>query len=367
MIHRHTKFVQSNLFHISLRLENINRILVIKLRAIGDVLLSTPVVQNLRKYFPAAQIDFLTEKFAADVVLGNPWISNVISFDRKNDSSVGIIQQVRKRKYDLIIDLFSNPRSAVITGLSGAEMRVGFPFRWRKYAYNIAIPPRTGNIHNIEFNLDALRRLDIPVEHFHPYFPLEGHAQNFAGDWFQKQNLEGKQVVGLNPSGGWYTKRWGLEHYALLGDNIGQQYAASIILLWGPGEEEDARFIQQRMKLPSCIIPKTTLAQLGAIIHRCAFVVSNDSGPMHIAASLNIPTLGIFGPTNPRQQGPYGNGHRWVRNEELECLECSLTSCPIGNICMTKLDVERVMEAFKSLEAQWARKNRSEVNHPKEL
>ncbi len=82
-------------FTIPLRLENINRILVIKLRAIGDVLLSTPVVQNLHDHFPLAQIDFLTDKFAADVVSGNPWLSNVLTFDRKSDSSIGIIRRVR--------------------------------------------------------------------------------------------------------------------------------------------------------------------------------------------------------------------------------------------------------------------------------
>ena len=356
-----------NHFNILLRLDNINRILVIKLRAIGDVLLSTPVVQNLHDHFPLAQIDFLSDKFAAEVVIGNPCVSNVLTFDRKSDSSLGIIRQVRKKKYDLIIDLFSNPRSAIITGLSGARFRAGFPFRWRKYMYNIIIPPRAGNIHNIDFNLDALRKLDIPVHHFQPYFPLDEKAKLFAAEWFHGENLDGKLVVGLNPSGGWYTKRWGLEHYARLGDLVSQRYDASIILLWGPGEEEDARFIQQRMKLPARVIPKTSLSQLGAIIHRCAFIVSNDSGPMHIAASLGIPTLGIFGPTNPLQQGPYGDNHRWVRNEGLDCLECSLTACPIGNICMTQLAVERVMDAFDLLVANSEKKMQPAPIHSKKI
>ena len=320
-------------------------------------MLSTPVVQNLHDHFPLAKIDFLTDKFAADVVIGNPWVSNVLTFDRKRDSSVGIIRQVRGKSYDLIIDLFSNPRSAIITGLSGARFRAGFPFRWRKYCYNIIIPPRAGNIHNVEFNLDCLRRLDIPVHHFQPYFPLNDGAKQFAAEWLRREHLEGKLVIGLNPSGGWYTKRWGLEHYARLGDLICERYGASMIILWGPGEEDDARFIKERMRIPAYTSPKTTLSQLAAMIHRCAFIVSNDSGPMHIAASLGIPTLGIFGPTNPLQQGPYGDIHRWVRNEELECLECSLTACPIGNICMTQLEVERVMNALIFLSRNFKRKS----------
>jgi lipopolysaccharide heptosyltransferase II len=349
-------FFVNRVFSISLQQENIRRILVIKLRAIGDVLLSTPVVQNLHEYFPNARIDFLTDEFAADVVVGNPWISEVLTFDRKNDSSIGIIRKVRGKRYDLIIDLFSNPRSAIITGLSGAPVRVGFPFRWRKYLYNVIITPRNGNIHNVDFNLDALRRIDVPVRHLNPYFPLNDSAKKFADEWINGQHLDGRTIVGLNPGGGWTTKRWGLEHYARLGDVISERHNAAIVVLWGPGEEQDAIFVREKMKSQSYVIPRTSLSELGGIIGRCAFVVSNDSGPMHIAAALNVATLGIFGPTNPLQQGPYGEGHRWVRNEGLDCLECSLTTCPIGNICMTQLSVERVMDVFDELHAQTARK-----------
>jgi ADP-heptose:LPS heptosyltransferase len=363
LAHRWDLLTQSIL---PLKLEHINRILVIKLRAIGDVLLSTPVVQNLHDHFPDAEIDFLTDKFAADVVSGNPWITGVITFDKKKDSSASTVVRVRKRGYDLVIDLFSNPRSAVITGLSGARFRVGFPFRLRKYAYNIMVPPRGGEVHNVDFNLDALRRLEIPVRHFRPYFPLDNETKQFAVEWVRSQHCDGRMIVGLNPSGGWNTKRWGLDRYARLGDLIAEKYDASIVLLWGPGEEEDVRTIQRQMKCSSHIIPPTTLPQLGAIIQQCSFVVSNDSGPMHIAASLNIATLGIFGPTNPYLQGPYGTQHHWIRNEGLECLACNLTTCPIGHICMTRLDIEQVMEAFDQIVVESRKKTQLDVHQSKD-
>lgn len=330
-------------------LENIDRILVIKFRAIGDVLLLTPVIQNLREHFPDAHIDFLTDEFAAEVIVGNPWITDVITFNKKSDSSVSVVARIRKRKYDLVIDLFSNPRSAIVAVLSGARFRVGFPFRWRKYAYNTIVPPRGGEVHNVDFNLDALRRLGIPVRHFRPYFPLNDDAKRFAFEWIRSQHIDEQKIVGLNPSGSWQTKRWGLDRYALLGDLIVHKYGVAIVLLWGPGEEEDVRTIQRQMKSPSFVVPKTTLPQLAAIIQQCSFVVSNDSGPMHIGASFDIPTLGIFGPTNPYLQGPYGKQHRWIRNEGLDCLACNLTSCPIGNICMTQLEVKQVLETFDKL------------------
>ena len=352
--------------NIPLLLENINSILVIKLRAVGDVLLSTPVVQNLHEHFPHARIDFLTDKFAEGVVAGNPWITNVITFDKKRTSGFGLIRQVRRTRYDLIIDLFSNPRSAVITWMSRARVRVGYPFRWRKYAYTIAIPPRGGEVHNVEFNLDALRRLEIPVRHRDPHFPIDKASNDLAGEWFGQNKLEEKLIVAMNPSGGWYTKRWGSEHYARLGDLISERYDATVVLLWGPGEREDALSIQSAMKNRSYVIPQTTLTGLGALIQRCNFVVSNDSGPMHIAAALKIPTLGIFGPTNPLLQGPYGVHHLWVRNEGLDCLSCNLTKCPIGNICMTQLDVDRVLKAFDQLVRQSNNKRNPTVQHSHE-
>lgn len=325
-------------------------------------MLSTPVIQNLHEHFPEAQIDFLVDEFASGVIAGNPWITEVITFNREKDSSAGTILRVRKRRYDLVIDLFSNPRSAIITGLSGAGIRVGYPFRWRKYAYNILVPPRGGEVHNVDFNLDALRRLGIPVHHFRPLFPINDEATQFASKWIGANQLDGKLIVGMNPSGGWYTKRWGLDHYAHLGDVIAEKYHASIVLLWGPGEEEDVRSIQRKMKSSARIIPRTSLIELGAIIRHCAYVVSNDSGPMHIAAALDVPTLGIFGPTNPYLQGPYGKIHRWIRNEGIECLACNLTSCPIGNICMTQLETSRVMEAFDGLVLESKKQKQSDVH-----
>ncbi len=97
------------------------------------------------------------------------------------------------------------------------------------------------------------------------------------------------------------------------------------------------------------IPPATTLLQLAALFERCAFVVTNDSGPMHIAAASGSHVLGIYGPTRPELQGPYDTGHATVRREGLDCLGCNLTECPIGNICMTDLTVETVARAFQGL------------------
>ncbi|MEW5797407.1 MAG: glycosyltransferase family 9 protein [Bacteroidota bacterium] len=324
-------------------------VLIIKPRAIGDVLLSSPVVTNLKRFNSRLQIDFLCEDFAADVVRGNENISNVLTFDKKKDSTFSIISSVRKKKYDVVIDLFCNPRTALITYFSGARYRIGFPFRGRGYAYNIQVEPRGGEVHNVDFNLDVLKKFDIPIVDSSPHFPLNERARQFAAEWILSQKFLYSTIVGINPSGGWYTKKWKADSYALLADRICERTKSNIVFFWGPGELEDVKKIQSTMKNPSVMIPKTSLKEMGALLRHCHYLVSNDSGPMHIAASLGVPTLGIFGPTNPLLQGPYGGKHLWVRHEELDCLACNLTECPIGNVCMTELSVDVVFNAFNNL------------------
>ena len=127
---------------MTLEQSRISKILVIKLRAIGDVLLSSVVLKNFREAFPGRQIDFLTEKPCREVVEGNPYLDDVLVFDGHRDSALALILMVRRRKYDLVLDLFGNPRSAILTYLSGAKYRVGYRFGWRRYCYNIVVEPR---------------------------------------------------------------------------------------------------------------------------------------------------------------------------------------------------------------------------------
>jgi ADP-heptose:LPS heptosyltransferase len=329
---------------------SISSVLLIKPRAIGDVLLSTPVIRNLKGAFPHLQIDFLTEQFAADVLIGNVNLREVMTFNKKNDSTLSIIRRVREKNYDLVIDLFGNPRTALITRFSGAQRRVGFPFRGRAYAYTDHVKPRGGEVHNVDFNLDVLRHFGIPIVATLPDFPISNVHREFASGWLAEKGIAGKRLIGINASGGWYTKKWNPGSFAALADRIAQQDGLTPLFIWGPGERDDVKAILAMMKEGSFIIPKTSLKEMGAFLESCSYLVSNDSGPMHIAASLGVPTLGIFGPTNPFLQGPYGEGHRWVRHEILDCLACNLTACPIGNICMKDLAVDTVYSAFQQLQ-----------------
>ncbi len=338
---------------IQLEQTKIKRILVIKPRAIGDVLLSTPVLPNLRKHYPAARIDFLVEKFAAPVLKGNPFIDNVISYDTKSrfplggsSASLSIILEVRKNRYDLIIDLFANPRTAIITMFSGSEFRLGYPFKWRRFAYNILVPSRRGEFHNVEFNLDALRHIGVHVESTHPLFYLDNESNEFGRKFLQHHGLSGKFIT-VNIGGGWDIKRWKTQKLIELCQLIHERLHLQVVVLYGSTEKDDAERIASASD--SILSPQTSLHEMGAIMKESLLLITNDSGPMHIAAALDVPTLAIFGPTNPRLQGPYGNVSEIARNEKLDCLECNLTKCPIGNPCMKELDAGTVFEKLLSL------------------
>jgi ADP-heptose:LPS heptosyltransferase len=327
----------------------VHSILVIKPRAIGDVLLSTVVTPNLREAFPSSRITFLTEAPAADIIRDNPHIDEAIIFRPGKDSFLTLLSRLYRAKFDLVFDLFCNPRSAQMTAATRAAFRVGYPFRGRAWAYNIRVETRADSVHNTQFNLDPLRFLDIPIFSETLVFPLPDERRRRMRDVADSFRQSAGPLIALNSSGTWSTKRWPLDNFASLADKLVSSLQADIVLLWGPGEKDDVKYIVSRMTQSAHIAPDTSIGELGALLASCDFMISNDSGPMHIAAAVDVPTLGIFGPTRPELQGPWNQKSAWVRLEELECLGCNLTSCEIQNICMRDLPVDTVLQAFHSL------------------
>jgi len=334
------------------------RILVIKLRAIGDVVMATPVLENLRSAFPSAKIDFLTEKFCAPIVKGHPAINEVIELDRNHlrklpfakrlAATLVQLRDLRRRRYDLVFDLFGNPRTAIMTLATGAPQRVGFRFRVRRHAYNIVVTPRGNLVHEVEFNLDALRALNIPIISRTLVVPLDHGKEAIADNFWIENHLTDKTVIGLNASGGWYTKRWLLDRFAALGDEITEKLDVAVVLIWGPGELDDARSITAKMRHKALLIPQSDLILLSSFLRRLTVLVSNDSGPLHIAAAVGTPVVGIYGPTRPDLQGPWGEGHQIVRLDGLDCLGCNGVTCRIEtHDCMQKLEVATVFQALE--------------------
>lgn len=330
----------------------IRNILVIKLRAVGDVLLSTIVTKNLRLAFPDARIDYLTESPSIDVLKGNPYVDATLEYDRATMNGLAVVRLVRRQRYDMVIDLFGNPRTALVSKLSGARYRVGYRFRGRTYAYNVMAEPRGSEVHNTEFNLDALRAIGVAIQDRNIYFQFTPEDAAVVDAFLSRSGHDGKLLFGVNTGGGWYTKRWGIDRFAALSDRLIDRFDGQVVLTWGPGQMAEVERLQSMMRHRALIPPSTTLPQLGALLKRCSIVVTNDSGPMHIAAAVGTPVLGIYGPTSPMLQGPFGPRHLTVNKEGLDCLGCNLTKCPIGHPCMLELSVDAVMHSVEQLLAK---------------
>ena len=328
----------------------VNKILVIKPAAIGDVLLSTPVIENLRSDFPDAEIIFLTQKFCKEVLTGNPFITRVLTYDLSLDGGWCIIRSIRKQRFDLILDLFGNPRTALITYLSRAHYKVGFKFRQRKYAYNIKLDSRGGKVHNVEFNLDALRALGLEVKTSQPRFYINHVHKEFAEKFFKENNLIGKKVIGINPCGTWKTKVWYLEKFAELIRMFGDNYR--FLVFWGYEDEKaQAEKLRELTGKNTMLVPQVNLKYLGALMKLCKVFLTNDTGPMHIASALGVNVAAIFGPTNPRLQGPLNSNSIVIKNENLDCLGCNLTKikdCPYKHKCMAELETSLVWEKLQN-------------------
>lgn len=330
--------------------DEIRKILVIKFGGIGDVLMSTPVLPNLREYFPNAHIDYLTLIKNRDVLMDNHYIDRVLTFDSRIDKSWDLLRHIRNKGYNLVIDLFCNPRTALLTYVTGAKYRVGYKFRGRNYAYNIKTVGRGGEVHNSDFNLDALIKAGIPIVSKKLNLSVNVVHKEYADKFIKENKLSNDFLVGIAITGGWESKRYKIKDYIELMKLISNKYNVKFLILWGDKKEfKDAQEIKSQLLDSAFIIPDSPIRYLAAIIQTCKVVIGNDSGPLHLACATEVPVLGIYGPTNPKLQGPYGEQNVTIENTKLKCLHCNLLDCPIENICMTELPKKDILAKFEEL------------------
>ena len=328
--------------------DRINKILCIKPRGIGDVVLSTIVINNLKQHFQSATIDYLTEPFIKPTLQYNPNIYKVVTMG-KSEFPLKVAFRIKKEKYDMILDLWSNPRSAQITFLSGVKYRVGFAYRGRKYAYNILATSGRGRDHAAEHNLELLKAIDVPVISKCIQYFVSEEDDKFGKEFIKNNFSKGKKIVGIIPAGGWESKRCDAEKWVDICKAIADKYRSKFLILWGPGDERDSEFIMNNIPELAVLAPETTLQQMSGLIKNCHLVLANDSGPMHISAALGIPTLGIFGPTSPHGHRPYSPNSDYINKEDLFCLMCNKLVCPYKHECMLQLPVENVLEKVKKI------------------
>ncbi|HSQ58876.1 MAG TPA: glycosyltransferase family 9 protein [Acidobacteriota bacterium] len=335
------------------------RILVVRHRAAGDLLLTTPALHALRAHTPGAEIHVLVARGMEELLAENPDVDRVLSFDRRSlRSQAALYLRLAGGGYDTVIDLVSNPRSAFLAALTRARRRVGYDIAGRAWAYTVRAPreplgpdgrPRLRYAPEAAF--DLLEAIGIPRGDLALRFHVGTAAAARIGAWLEERRDEiaGRPLVACLPSGSWPAKTWLPERFAEAMDALSSE--ACPVWIWGPGEEEDVRAVRARMRAGSLFAPPTGWQELGALLRRCALLVANDSGPKHVAAALGTPTVTIFGPTHPATWHPPVGPHAVVEAAGLDCLHCNANRCPLPgerfHRCMRDLTAERVVAAAR--------------------
>lgn len=343
------------------------RILISRLRFIGDVVLTTPMIASVRAALPGAFIAYLGEKRAVSLLEHNPSLDEVIPYDFDRSSvreQIRIAFLLRRMKFDLAIDLFSNPRSALLMFLSGAPARVGLDRKGRGKLFTVRVRCDGTSRTAIEFHNQFLRAVGITPVSVKTHIELtDGERQEGKALILRACGSRGMHhpLIGIHPGASWPAKKWDAERYGQLGKRLVSELGASVIATAGPGEANLLIEVNAAAGGAVMMLPVMPVRQLAAVLSLCDVYVSNDAGPMHIATAVNTPTIGLFGPGEEDIWFPYdaADGHRALR-KNVPCHPCHLDVCNREGAgymeCMKLLSTDDVFSAVESsLQARGSR------------
>ena len=348
------------------------RICIIKPSALGDVVQALELLPVIRATFPGSSISWVINKSLMDLVSGHPCLDEAIPFDRNGGwfGFLNLMRTLRSRKFDLVLDLQGLLRSSVLVRATNAKNRVGLELaregaswatNWRIGGTDLSVPPK------LRYQRVA-RQLGWTGELGSFQIVTSPTDQTWADEIVR--NLP-RPIFAVHPGARWETKRWPVEKYAALLQHSTREWHGSTVILGSGIERPDAERLQQLLGDGShsatgaagCSAPapilnlagRTTLKQLAALVARVDAVISNDSGPMHSAAGLGTPTLGVFTCTSATRSGPAGNQHELV-STTVSCAASYCKKCPNRGAahlaCLAELDVDRVWNALQRLVAK---------------
>ena len=334
-------------------------ILVIMLRYIGDVLLATPVIRALRDAFPASSLTMVVNQGTEEVLKGNPDVNEVLVVERGGLSDqVRFLRALRARGFDAVIDLTDGDRSAVLTRATGAPIRVGFndEHYWRGLMYTSVARGDFEHMHRIDRNLEAVRAVGVQPKKTSLVLNLSQEDEAEAMRVLQTMGLGGagapqaQRMVMFQPGARYWFKAWPAERFAELADRLTEHLGCTVLIGGTVGERELAQEIKRRARSsPAVLAGQTALMPYAAILQKCALLIGNDNGPMHMASALNVPMVALFGPSNPAMWGPRG-GEVSVIYKGLDCRRCFHPTCYRGDeSCMRLISVEEVYAAAKEV------------------
>ena len=287
------------------------RILVFSFSFIGDAVLSTAVIQPLRKHFPDAHITFLVGPRAFDLLATDPNIDATLVYDNRGEHAgwkgrLRLIRTLRLEKFDLVVNL----RDSLMARCIGAE-------HW-------GMARGEGNRHAVTRYLEVLQRQGVDTTNAHPLVALTEAERTAAHNFLAEGGLKSERfLIGIHPGGNWEYKLWDGKNYAEVASILAEKLDAAILLFAGPNERALQAQVAEKMDVPPILVQTDDLRHLAALISACDVYIGNDTGPMHIAAAVGTPVVALFGSTNHIRSGPYGDAHTVLQSGiNLGCNPC---------------------------------------------
>ncbi len=356
--------------------EEIGRILIVKLSSMGDVVHALPTLCVLRRSYPRARLAWLVEPASRDLLDGHPSLDEVVIFARDRGSMrrsaaayLRTARELRRKRFDCVVDMQGIMKSALLARLSGAPVRVGFEKGSSRvetastWLLNLTVSEGPG-AHIVERYLelagalgapagvsaggvDAGARFDIPVSE---------ESRRAVEGFLDESGISAASLVVFHPGTSWASKCWPADRYARLAEELGRKFPdMRVVVSSGPGEEPLAREIESMSEASVAVFAGRRLGEMAALLERSCVTVASDTGPLHLAAALGRPVVGLYGPTDPRRNGPYGP-LALVVSAGVECEGCWSSICRRApkcveapkrvdaHACMKRIEVSRVME-----------------------
>ena len=344
---------------------NPKKIMVRATNWIGDAVMSLPAIEALHARFPNSEIVLVAKPWVSEIYLNHPAICRQIVYDAEGQHRGArgfwkLVRKLRSERFDAAILLQNAFQAALIAWCARIPIRIGYARDGRSWLLNeaVEVPPPAAYGHQVYYYLQLLFRSGFIEK---PEMLQEGHLhlteseRRWAANQLQSVGLGGRRfLVGISPGasfGG--AKRWLPDRYAELADRLVDALDADVLIFGSRAEMPLAEGVAGTMEHPPVLLAgKTTLRESMALMAKCHLVITNDSGPMHLAAALGLPLLAIFGSTNERATGPLGLRVRVIKHP-VECSPCGLRECPIDFRCMNGLSVDEVYTAALESVKDW--------------
>jgi len=330
----------------------IKKILLIRLRRIGDVILTTPAISALRKGIPTASISYVVEKPYRELVDGNPNLDKVIVLEKKQRlrDFLKLIRLIRKEKHDVVLDFHGGPRASLITLLSKAKLKVGYRIKYKNFIYNVKLPrsPKEGHFHSVENHINLVKALGADVKSLPPLYLPQGQETEVekVKKFIEENSLERSKIITIHISAGNAFRNWGVDNLVQLTNLLARRPDVNVVLL---GTSEDQKAEEEILKKSTAsllsLVGRLNLREVKELISHSSLFVGPDSGPMHIAASTSTPIVALFGPTLPANFAPW-QAKAFVVEKELNCRPCKQRNCIFKDFrCLRSIEPEEVYQA----------------------